>query len=88
MVGLFEAKDNGAWRVNVFTDSQLVAAQIDGNYQAKGSLLAKYLNKAKEVMAEFDDMIITHIPREENARVDILYKLASTKGLSSHRTVI
>ena len=51
-------------------------------------MLAKYLNKAKEVKVEFEEVVITHIPREENVRADILSKLASTRGPSSHQTVI
>ena len=88
LAGLFQAKDNGARRVKVFTDSQLVAAQIDGSYQPKGPFLAKYLAKAKEIMAEFEEIVVAHIPSEENVWADILSKLASTKGPSNHRTVI
>ena len=49
---LFQAKDNGAQRVKVFTDSQLVAAKLTGFYQAKEPLFTKYLTKAKETTAE------------------------------------
>ena len=50
--------------------------------------MTKYLAKAKETMAEFDEVVVAHIPREENVRADILSKLASTKGPGNHRTVI
>ena len=39
-------------------------------------------------MAEFDEVVVAHIPREENVWADILSKLASTKGPGNHRTVI
>ncbi|KAI9084367.1 hypothetical protein K1719_033709 [Acacia pycnantha] len=88
LAGLQHVKELGAQRVSVFTDSQLVAAQIDGTYQAKGPLMAKYLSKVKKIQAEFEVVKVTHIPRGENVRADILSKLASTKGTTNHRTVI
>ncbi|XP_061353080.1 uncharacterized protein LOC133297872 [Gastrolobium bilobum] len=58
------------------------------SYQAKGPLLIKYLDPAKQLTAEFEKVDISHIPRNENGRADILSKLASTKGRGNHRTVV
>ncbi|KAI9128684.1 hypothetical protein K1719_000167 [Acacia pycnantha] len=88
LVGLQQAKELGAQRVSVFTDSQLVSAQVNGTYQAKGPLMAKYLNKVKQIQAEFEEVTVSHIPRGENVRADILSKLASTNGTANHRTVV
>ncbi|KAI9079956.1 hypothetical protein K1719_038021 [Acacia pycnantha] len=50
--------------------------------------MAKYLLKAKDIMSGFDEATVTHIPRGENARADILSKLVSTKQAGCHRTVV
>ncbi|XP_061345584.1 uncharacterized protein LOC133291349 [Gastrolobium bilobum] len=39
-------------------------------------------------MADFEKAEVSHIPRSENSRADILSKMASTKGWGNHRTVI
>ncbi|KAI9100747.1 hypothetical protein K1719_024109 [Acacia pycnantha] len=88
LAGLHQTKELGAQRVVVFTDSQLVAAQVDGTHQAKGLLMAKYLNKVKEAQLEFEEVTVTHILSGEIVRADILSKLTSTKGQANHRTVV
>ncbi|XP_019455153.1 PREDICTED: uncharacterized protein LOC109356283 [Lupinus angustifolius] len=88
ITGLQLAKEVGARKVLICSDSQLVVSQVSGAYQTKDALLGKYLLKVKELMADFDETIIQHVPRESNARADILYKLASTKCLRNNRSVV
>ncbi|XP_061360749.1 uncharacterized protein LOC133304716 [Gastrolobium bilobum] len=83
-----QAKEYRARKVQIFNDSQLVTSQIEGKYQAKGPILMKYLNKVQEMMADFDEVQVTHISRGENSRADILSKLASTKNPGNHRTMV
>ncbi|XP_061344859.1 uncharacterized protein LOC133290760 [Gastrolobium bilobum] len=85
---LIQVKEHGTNKVKVFSDSQLVTSQIDGKYQAKGPLLMKYLNKVKEIITEYEEVKITHIPRGKNSSANILSKLASTKNPDNHRTVV
>ncbi|XP_072087187.1 uncharacterized protein [Arachis hypogaea] len=42
----------------------------------------------KELIAEFDGVSIRHIPRERNARADLLSKIVSTKSISANRSLI
>ncbi|XP_061366044.1 uncharacterized protein LOC133309297 [Gastrolobium bilobum] len=88
IAGLQQAKELGARRLQVYSDSQLVTSQVERSYQARGPLLTKYLDSARQLMAEFEQVDISHIPRNENSRADILSKLASTKGRGNHRTVV
>ncbi|XP_019435874.1 PREDICTED: uncharacterized protein LOC109342323 [Lupinus angustifolius] len=88
IAGLQLAKEVGAHNVLICSDSQLAVSQITGAYQTKDTLLGKYLLKVKELMADFDEAIIQHVPRESNARADILSKLASTKCLGNNRSVV
>ncbi|XP_061361592.1 uncharacterized protein LOC133305392 [Gastrolobium bilobum] len=88
IAGIVQAKEHGARKIKIMSDSQLVTSQVEGKYQAKGPLMMKYLHKVKELLAEFDEVVIQYIPRNENNRADILSKLASSKGSGNHRTVV
>ncbi|XP_072087337.1 uncharacterized protein [Arachis hypogaea] len=86
--GLVLAREVGATRVEVCSDSQVVTSQINGTYQARDSLLQKYLERVKKLSEEFDEVTVQHVPRERNTRVDLLLKLASTKPGISNRSLI
>ncbi|XP_061339596.1 uncharacterized protein LOC133286219 [Gastrolobium bilobum] len=88
IAGLQQAKELGARKLQIYSDLQLVTSQIVGSYQAKGPLLAKYMDSARQLMAEFEQVEVSHIPRNENSRANILSKLVSTKGYGNRRTVV
>ncbi|XP_019442261.1 PREDICTED: uncharacterized protein LOC109346977 [Lupinus angustifolius] len=88
IAGLQLAKEVGAHKVLICSDSQLAVSQITGAYQTNDTLLGKYLLKVKELMADFDEATIQHVPRESNVRADILSKLASTKYPGNNRSVV
>ncbi|XP_061372482.1 uncharacterized protein LOC133314946 [Gastrolobium bilobum] len=88
IAGLLKAKEMGARRLKVFSDSQLATFQISGEYQTKGPLMCTYLEKVKELIGSFEDVKVEHIRRAENTRADILAKLASTKSPWNNRSVI
>ncbi|XP_015945202.1 uncharacterized protein LOC107470329 [Arachis duranensis] len=77
--GLALAMEVGATRLEICSDSQVVTSQVNGSYQARDSLLQKYLEKVKDLSQKFEEVTIHHVPRERNTRADILSKLASTK---------
>ncbi|GAU39237.1 hypothetical protein TSUD_396840 [Trifolium subterraneum] len=78
LAGLRLAEDMGAEEIKIFTDSQLVASQVSGEYQTKEERLLEYLNLIKTKLAKFKETEVKHVPREHNARADVLSKLAST----------
>ncbi|KAJ1386751.1 Ribonuclease H-like superfamily [Sesbania bispinosa] len=82
------ASEVGALRVRVHSDSQLVVSQVNGKYQVKEPLLLKYLEIVKGLFHCFLATKIHHIPRERNARVDVLSKLASTRSSGNNKSVI
>lgn len=88
IVGLFLAKELGATRVKVMTESQLVTSQINGQYQAKEPLLQKYLAKVLEEITHFEQVIVEHVPRAMNVRADALPKLAITRKIGNYRSII
>ncbi|XP_025685479.1 uncharacterized protein [Arachis hypogaea] len=83
--GLILAREVGATRLEVCSDSQVITSQVNGTYQARDSLLQKYLEKVKELTKQFKEVTIQHVPRERNTRADLLSKLASTKPGAGNR---
>jgi len=64
--GLKEAKKLGASTIKIFSDSNLMIQQIEGNYSIKKEHLARLNEKALEILKTFDSFEITYIPREKN----------------------
>ncbi|XP_057744680.1 uncharacterized protein LOC130962489 [Arachis stenosperma] len=86
--GLTLAAEVGAIRLEICSDSQVVTSQVNGSYQAKDSLLQKYLEKVKSLSQKFEEVTVHHVPRERNTRADLLSKLASTKPGEGNRSLI
>ncbi|GAU28822.1 hypothetical protein TSUD_21590 [Trifolium subterraneum] len=55
LAGLRLAEDTGAEEIEIFTDSQLVASQVSGEYQTKEERLLEYLNLIKKKLAKFKE---------------------------------
>ncbi|XP_057730278.1 uncharacterized protein LOC130945585 [Arachis stenosperma] len=86
--GLALATEVGATRLKICSDSQVVTSQVNGSYQARDSLLQKYLEKVKDLTQKFEEVTIHHVPRERNTRADLLSKLASTKPGEGNRSLV
>ncbi|KAL5541181.1 hypothetical protein UlMin_042654 [Ulmus minor] len=79
LAGLRLAKEVSARHILIYSDSQLIVNQVNSEYQAKGEKMASYLEKAKELLGQFDTVTITQIPRNKNTNADALARL--TTGL-------
>ncbi|XP_072071792.1 uncharacterized protein [Arachis hypogaea] len=77
--GLILAREVGATRLEVCSDSQVITSQVNESYQARDPLLQKYLEKVRELTRQFQEITVQHVPRERNTWTDLLSKLASTK---------
>ncbi|XP_020238884.1 uncharacterized protein LOC109817943 [Cajanus cajan] len=88
LAGLRLASDLRARRVSCNSDSKLMVEQLNGTYQAKDTLLQWYFHIASQQISSFDEFAIQHVSCEQNARADLLSKLASTKKPGQHRTII
>ncbi|XP_011100179.1 uncharacterized protein LOC105178414 [Sesamum indicum] len=78
VLGLELAFEAGAQVLEVFTDSQLVAMQIEGTYETREKSMMEYLKKSKEWMQKFSKCSIQQIPRSENESADALSKFGAT----------
>lgn len=81
-------KQLGAHAVTIYSDSQLVVRQINGQYEVKDKKLKVLHESAKKTIKEFEQFQITHIPREENKRADKLANLALDEILLSKSDII
>ncbi|KAL2234291.1 UNVERIFIED_CONTAM: Retrovirus-related Pol polyprotein from transposon [Sesamum indicum] len=89
ILGLELAHAAGARILEVYTDSQLVAMQIEGNYEAKEQTMSMYLKKSKSLIERFDKCTIQQIPRGENDRADSLSKIgASLSGIKNRSITV
>ncbi|KAL5539170.1 hypothetical protein UlMin_042949 [Ulmus minor] len=87
LAGLRLAKEVSARHLLIYSDSQLIVNQVNSEYQAKGEKMASYLEKAKELLGQFDTVTITQIPRNENTNADALARLATGLEDSLLKTV-
>ncbi|GJU86232.1 reverse transcriptase domain-containing protein [Tanacetum coccineum] len=63
--------------LNIFVDSQLVANQVKGLFEARHSVIKKYLEKTREILKSFSSCSMEHVRLDQNKKIDALSKLAS-----------
>lgn len=66
------ARTLGASDVEVRLDSELVVKQLNGLYKVKHPALKPLFEKTRRMMAEFDRVIVSHVPRDQNKLADDL----------------
>lgn len=87
ILALQEALHLGGRRVSVFTDSQLLARQVTGEYRVKDKQLQWLHALIRHLIASFDRFEIQHLPREENRAADRLANRAVNEGLKGQQTI-
>ena len=87
LIGLKIEKRLGACHLQVFCDSQLVANQVLGEYQARDERMSVYLATVWLLLARFESVHVAQIRREHNSHVDILAKIATSLESDVQRTV-
>ncbi len=69
---LEHAKNLHGRRLEIFSDSELMVNQMNGQYKVKHPGLLPLYTRAKELCADFDTVVIRHVRREHNSRADRL----------------
>ena len=88
LAGLRMAKDMSIKVLDIYSDSQLVVNQVLGEYQARGLKMVAYLNKTRDLLAQFEKYTLQQIPRDQNSNADALAKLASAKDADTLNIVL
>ncbi|GJT80984.1 reverse transcriptase domain-containing protein [Tanacetum coccineum] len=75
--GLRIATDMKIKNLSIFVDSQLVANQVKGLFEARQHMIKQYLEKTNEFLRSFNSYTMEYVRRDQNKKVDALSKLAS-----------
>lgn len=62
--------------IEIVTDSQLIARQLDGSFKIKSENLKELYTEIKRLEANFNSISYRNVPREENFLADKLANLA------------
>ena len=82
------AKTLQVHHLSVYSDSQLIVKQVNGEFEARDLRMSKYLTVVKSLLCDFTDFQIIYIPREENSQADALSKVASADFPNLARQVL
>ena len=77
--GLEKLKSLGIQKIKIFVDSELLARQINGIYRVRNANLIPLWTKAMNLLKDFSDYSVTHVPREMNKEADSLARRAATR---------
>ena len=67
---------------------QLVQGQVASRYQTREIVLLKYYHIVKTLIDNFECFKMYYIPKENNNRADLLFKLVRTKKARHLKTII
>ena len=67
-------------RLRLYTDSELMAQQVKGEYRVKEKTLRSLYAQVMSMLRRYRDWEITHVPRERNAEADRLANRALNEG--------
>lgn len=73
---LQEALIMKAASIKIFSDSELLCKQLNGEYRVKSDNIKNLFEQAINLLKGFKNYNITHIPREQNRGADKLARLA------------
>ena len=74
---LEEARQLGCERITVYTDSELMAHQLNGRYMVKAEHLLPLFQRARGLLRLFTSATVTHVRREKNKRADALSNIGA-----------
>ncbi|XP_071694945.1 uncharacterized protein [Rutidosis leptorrhynchoides] len=77
LAGIRLAKEIGVKKLQGYVDSQLVANQINGSFNAHDEGMQAYLALSCSLISDLDKFHISQIPRSQNKQADVLSKLAA-----------
>jgi ribonuclease HI len=79
LAGLEAALAHGAAELEIRLDSELLVAQLEGDYKIRAANLKPLHAQAKRKLKRFARVRIVHVPRSSNSRADALANRALDK---------
>ena len=78
--GLHMAKEMNVASISIYSDSQLIVNQVNGEFRVKHENMIPLHAEATELLDDFDSWSLEYIPRDDNAVADKLCKAAMMSG--------
>jgi dinuclear metal center YbgI/SA1388 family protein len=72
IIALQESLTLGAGQVEIYTDSELLARQWNGEYRVQNPGLVPLMQQARRLAGRLQSCRVSHVPRERNKRADTL----------------
>ncbi len=72
--------------VKIFSDSELLVNQLNGDYRVKNENLKIYFNEAKSLLKTYEKVEISHVERKKNKEADQLANEAIDGFLAGEKT--
>ncbi|XP_070045833.1 uncharacterized protein [Nicotiana tomentosiformis] len=88
IAGLELPRELGIEQIVIKSDSRLVVNQMQRTYITREVRMQQYLEKARELIRQFQSWKIVQIPKEENAEADALANLASVAEVTNAENAI
>ena len=73
------AQRHGMQHIELFSDSELLVRQLNGQYKVKSANLLQLYSRCMECLSGFASWKVTHVPREQNKEADALANRAMDK---------
>ena len=67
-------------KLHIYTDSELMASQVQGEYRVKDKALLSLNTQVMSMLRRFREWDIQHIPREKNTEADLYANRAINEG--------
>ncbi len=67
---------SGISQVSMYSDSELIVNQINGQYRVKEATLKPLYQRVKHLQLQLESFKITHVPREQNEEANRLANMA------------
>lgn len=87
-MALKAASEFGKCSLNIKADSQLMVRQYLGQYKIKNPELQILMGEIKQLASNFKQIIINHVPREQNKEADAICNLIMDRALGKITTPI
>ncbi|XP_062114336.1 uncharacterized protein LOC133825400 [Humulus lupulus] len=87
IIGLEIALEMQIQSLEVYGNSLLIIKQINGEFAVKHEALIPYHEKAKHLIAQFQNITLNHVPRSKNGKADALAKLVASLTLPGERDI-
>jgi ribonuclease HI len=81
VTGLWLAKELDIWQLLIRGDSQLVAKQVQKEYDCNDDKTVDYLGEVRRMEKFFDDFEVRYVPCLDNRNADLLAWIASSRAL-------